>query len=495
MRKHIGNGIKIIIFLSILVISLYLINELIMPKYTLSNNNWPTTSTYFQFYDMDKDSIDVLFLGSSVVVNSYSPQEIYNTYGIRSYNLASEQQSIFLSYYWLKEALRFQSPKAVVLDTLFLYPIHQDSPINTMEGFTRKCLDPMKWSRVKREAVSELCKLDSSQSQMSYYLKNLRYHTRWTELLEQDFVHSEYSYTSLKGLGPIFDYALQDSYEPYKIGSTPESTAEPDATMLQYLDKTVALCKENNISLILVSQTGNTMNDDINYYLNKYATDNEIEYINLCEASHYNAINPIFPKENICDHSNIWGAIKLSNYIGKILKERYRINSSVDSQYESTKEYYTHILKNGNLVHIENIDEYLKAVIDPNYTVFITTQNEAAYGITESTLSQLASLGLKNSLKQKYGYAYAAVISQENGVTESISESDTVTLTGTLRNQASIYTVTGTDYFHSSSTITIDGIKYNTQSRGINIVVYDNTLRKVIDSVAFDTHDDSHASR
>ena len=201
MRKHIIRIIEIVVFLSILVISLNFINECSMPKYTLKNNLWPTTSTYKQFYLMDKDSIDVLFLGSSVVVNSYSPQELYNTYGIRSYNLASDQQSIFLSYYWLKEALRFQAPKAVVLDTRFLFPDHFESPINTTEELTRKCLDPMKWSSVKREAVSDLCRLDSSQSELSYYLKNLRFHTRWTEMSEEDFVPSEYSYSELKGHG------------------------------------------------------------------------------------------------------------------------------------------------------------------------------------------------------------------------------------------------------------------------------------------------------
>ena len=117
MRTHLGNIIRSAVFLFLLVISLYYINEMLLPKYTLKNNLWPMTSSYNQFYQMEEDSVDVLFLGSSVVVNAFSPQEIYDTYGIRSYNLASEEQSIFLSYYWLKEALRYQNPQVVVLDT------------------------------------------------------------------------------------------------------------------------------------------------------------------------------------------------------------------------------------------------------------------------------------------------------------------------------------------------------------------------------------------
>ena len=179
MRTHLGNIIRSAVFLFLLVISLYYINEMLLPKYTLKNNLWPMTSSYNQFYQMEEDSVDVLFLGSSVVVNAFSPQEIYDTYGIRSYNLASEEQSIFLSYYWLKEALRYQNPQVVVLDTRFLFPQHLEGT-NTIEPMTRKCLDPMKWSSVKAEAVNAVCEMDPVQSKLSYYLTNIRYHSRWT---------------------------------------------------------------------------------------------------------------------------------------------------------------------------------------------------------------------------------------------------------------------------------------------------------------------------
>ena len=185
--KHFKNIMRSIVFLSILVSSLLMINQVLVPKFVTKNSTWPTTSSFAQFYKMEKDSIDVLFLGSSVVVNAIIPQEIYNEYGIRCYNLGSEQQSIYLSYYWLKEALRYQKPKAVVLDLKFMFDLHPEDVINTTEGITRKSLDPMKWSSVKREAVHNLCEMDESQSELSYYLTNLRFHSRWSELQEYDY--------------------------------------------------------------------------------------------------------------------------------------------------------------------------------------------------------------------------------------------------------------------------------------------------------------------
>lgn len=107
-------------FLGILATMLSGINNILMYK-SFYNSTWPTTSTFHGFYDMEGGSIDVLFLGSSHCVSAFSPQEIYDGYGLRTYNLGSEQQNLLVSYHWLREALRTQSPKAVVLETYICF--------------------------------------------------------------------------------------------------------------------------------------------------------------------------------------------------------------------------------------------------------------------------------------------------------------------------------------------------------------------------------------
>ena len=80
MNKHIKNIVKCVLFTGILITSLLGINELLMPKYTLKNNTWPTTSTYHGFYKMKKDTVDVLLMGSSTTVNALNPRRsITNT--------------------------------------------------------------------------------------------------------------------------------------------------------------------------------------------------------------------------------------------------------------------------------------------------------------------------------------------------------------------------------------------------------------------------------
>lgn len=64
----------------------------------------------YNFRDEPKNSIDVILLGSSHMYRTIQPMELWNDYGIASYNLGSSEQSLPLSYYLLKEAIRKQKP-------------------------------------------------------------------------------------------------------------------------------------------------------------------------------------------------------------------------------------------------------------------------------------------------------------------------------------------------------------------------------------------------
>ncbi len=488
MRIKAEGVIRSILFLSILIMVLSRINQILMPKYIYKNSTWPTTSTYNQFYKMEKNTIDVLFFGSSVCVNAFSPQEIYNTYGIRSYNLGSEQQSLFLSYFWLKEALRFQSPQIVVLDTKFLMDIHPEDAINTSEGMTRKCLDPMRWSSVKAEAVNELCSVDVSQSELSYYLTNIRFHSRWSSLTEYDIDMSVVQYAELKGYSAIVSYGPQ-LYGTFDLSDPEEyEDFEPviDSLMMEYLNYMVDLCKQNGIQLVLVSLPGNEMNNGIHNNLTRYAKDHQIDYYNLCETTNYEAIGAVLPRESAIGHENLWGSIKTSRYIGKILSETYGIAAVWDSQWEETKGYYEQMVKNCELPHISDLVEYLKAINDPNYTVFISVCDDVATGFTNEIKQYLRELGLKTDLSDKRRYSYYAVMVPGQPVIEAASK-ETLTAIGSFRNGRSVYKIVSQGYYAGkSASIEIDGREYSKNGRGFNIVVYDNVTMKVIDQVRFD---------
>ena len=74
-----------------------------------------------QFYDLERDSLEVVFLGKSSVKLAVSPVQIYEDSSIVTYNLASCSQPIELSYYLLHEVFKNQSPKIVFLDISALF--------------------------------------------------------------------------------------------------------------------------------------------------------------------------------------------------------------------------------------------------------------------------------------------------------------------------------------------------------------------------------------
>ena len=460
--KQAKNIFRSILFCILLVISLLGINQLLMPKYTLRNSLWPTTATYRSFYKMKKDTVDVLFLGSSTAVNAFIPQEIYNEYGIRSYNLGSEQQSLFLSYYWLKEALRTQSPSVVVLDTRFIYNVHPDYPINTSEGLTRKCLDPMHWSSVKMEAVHEICRLDPEQSELSYYLTNLRFHSRWTDIDISDFDMSDLD-APLKGYGPIIVLG-KDTYKPYVPQNTGAWMEYPER-MMEYLQKITDLCKAEGIDLMLVSLPGNEMDEAADNVHTAFARENGIRYYNLCSKAYFEEIDAEPPGEDIVGHANVQGAVKISRFIGRLLRNVYHVQAAEDEQYESTREFYDEVKKSADLLMIKDPVRYLKALDTEKYTVFLMKDRNTVLNrriTTELTKNGISELSGKD--------AYCVKI--ENGV---ITEE---TIQGPVKFDGgkSSYTVSeGSEY-----TLVINGREYTSEG-GLHVVVYDKNLGRVID--------------
>ena len=477
MKEQIKNIFKCVLFLLILLCSLTAINKVLVPKYILKNSTWPTTSSYRQFYKMEPNSIDVLFLGSSVCVNAFIPQEIYNDYGIRSYNLGSEQQSIFLSYYWLKEALRSQKPQVVVLDTKFMWDLHPENPINTTEGLTRKCLDPMHYSDVKKEAVHNLCELDKTQSELSYYLTNIRFHSRWSELAEYDIDSEMVDTSELKGFAPITDNG-PEAYTTYEQNDA-EITMEFPELMQEYLDKTVDLCKENGITLILVSLPGNEMNDAANNTYTAYAHEKGIDYYNLCSTSYYNQIGAVLPEESVIGHENIWGAIKTSKFIGGLLSEKYAVNSATDDQYEQTKSFYEEVITSSNLVRITSPVDYLEAINNPNYMVFMAGHGD--FNLSDAIKSKMHERGIATDSYEKISF-YVALT--DGGVIENSSPDEVINYTGSFRDKRSIFTLTsGCQNVVATSVINIEGIDYSKHMTGLNIAVYDMNMKYVIDQV------------
>ncbi len=490
MLKHKGFIQKGALLVILILLLVSFTNRVLVPKYYY-DKMWPTTSTFTDFYKMKKDTVDILFFGSSHSVSSFSPQKLYDDFSLRSYNLSSEQQNLLVSYYWLKEALKYQTPKVVVLDTYLLYPYIEEEALNSSESTMRKAFDYMHWSRNKVDAINDVVDLDEKQSKSSYYFTNIRFHTRWKELKEDDFTFlAMEEHGGLKGFSALSGYGMIEDYAPFKADTSDEkATMHP--VMKEYLDRIVQLCKSEGITLILTKTPTTAANIEKYNALMEYSEKNEITYIDYNEEAIYKETGFDFPRDvHDNGHLNIWGAEKVTEYMGKYLEKNVHIEQSTDAQWESSSEYYANIKKNCDLTKINDIRTYLQKIQDDRYTVFISIKDEGVNSLNDDIKNSLRELGLTSDFDREKAFqkSYYAIIDKE-GVTEQMSDK-LIETTGSMRDGREWYKIASAGYYAGNKcSISISGQEYAKNLRGFNIVVYDHDLKKVIDSVAFDTYD------
>ena len=108
----IKNAAKIVIFC---ILFLFLLNR-IYDIFSWKDTAGDYYSSMDSFYDLEKDMVDVLFLGSSHVYCSVIPAQLWEDYGMASFNMAISGQDLASSYYSFKEALKTQDLDVVCVD-------------------------------------------------------------------------------------------------------------------------------------------------------------------------------------------------------------------------------------------------------------------------------------------------------------------------------------------------------------------------------------------
>ena len=189
------------------------------------------------FYDVKKDSLDVLFLGSSHLYYGVQPNVLWREYGIAAYDMGSAEQTVASSYFLLKEALAYQKPEVVVLETYYLwYP-----ELYNGEARLRQAFDGMRYGKAKREMLDVMLPELDWKERMTYCLPFLKYHERWDALEGYDFHTKPYL------RGARIDYTVAKVEDP----GLPEEASDLPGLSLEYLEKLWKLCEENDTELVL----------------------------------------------------------------------------------------------------------------------------------------------------------------------------------------------------------------------------------------------------
>ncbi len=274
---------------------------------------WNMTLKVGGFYNEPVDSLDVMFFGSSHMYCSIDPRMLEEQTGLKSYVFATQQQPLWISYHYLKEALKTQSPETVVLE---VHMVVQEEDYAD-EGTLHSAVNPIKLSRNKVEMVYAAV---PHGERRNYILDIFKYHDRWEELTRDD-----YTLEHFEALDPLRGFVQLETVTVIESRDELEAVvdvSEPLDKSMEYLEKFVELSREEGFELILIKAPSNATVDEKKLY-------NAVEAFALDEGITFEDFNMHFDQLGLDlamdfydrRHLNVNGVAKFVPYFGAFLME------------------------------------------------------------------------------------------------------------------------------------------------------------------------------
>lgn len=329
--------------------------------------------TYFDY----ADEYDVLYLGTSHVMYGINPLEIWNDYGITSYNWGSPTCTIPSIYWKLMNVLDYSVPKLVVVDCYrATWTCKSYNAYRLHEAFDAFPLSYTKW-----KAMNDLMKDQPRMQDQNIYsdrdMLNLlfplsAYHSRWDEIEASDFA---YQFVDTKGC----EFEVKVG-EPSEISNTTEKEEITDEMQgVIYLRKIIEECQNRNIPILLTYlpyPTDEVWKKESNM-IQQIADEYGVEYINFTNTD---VVNCYTDYSKPTSHLNITGQRKVSEFLGNYIIENYDIEDRRDDIIATQWNDWYSAYKNYEDSFIENqsdLKSYLMLLYKTNDVVVIDMKDSS----------------------------------------------------------------------------------------------------------------------
>lgn len=334
--------IKIIIFVILLIPSVYYIGLKYSSASTENVINTYNQKRFGDFYALPKNSLDIVFLGSSHSYCTFDPEIFDKELGTSSFQMGMPLQHMDATYFTLLEILNYQKPKLVVLE---VYWDMLDDKIESKQAtmlfqvLNNKELE----NRYIKEVfpLSEKVKFKTNifkyqkdyfafkNNEMKKSFKNkFSVNDKTVEKQQgtEEYRSKGYTYCDYNMLPDEFDKTNQ-------FRNFDAKNWKIDETQKQYLQNIIDLCKNNDIKIVLV--TAPIANVSFDYIKNNYENINSV-FNNIADNNNlyyidYNIINKeekLLTNDNFRDdaHLNHSGVEIVDNHFIKWLKNNNVFN-------------------------------------------------------------------------------------------------------------------------------------------------------------------------
>ena len=290
---------------------------------------------YDAFFE-EKQDFDVFFLGTSHMMDSVFPMELWRDYGIASYNLANPAETLEATYWTLRLAPEHHTPRVVVVDVCYLGKAQSEVTTRRMGHLF---MDEIPLSALKLQAIWSLYP-EGERAEFVFPL--VTYHTRWEELFE--------------GSEPMTDAQPITRGAELRVGrSAPGPYARTtdmdarDTAGKQALYRLIELCRERGIEVVLTAipypadeATQKMMNS-----AQLIAEETGVPFLNLFDIE--GLVDFATDCYDEASHLNPDGGAKVTRYLGEYLSEEYgfenRRNDPAYAHWEKDLAAYEALVK------------------------------------------------------------------------------------------------------------------------------------------------------
>lgn len=199
-----------------------------------------------EYHNLENNTVDMFFIGSSHCYRSFVPSIIDEKLKLNSFNLGSSSQSIFSSYFILLEALKTQTPKAVVFEVFRgTFTIENDF-IDLMYNY-----DYFKSDSVKLEVRKSI----SIKENIEILFPAFRFNHNLSLFLNEPGVNADLLKNSIYSHKGYVETDLPaDYFSPSVKKEIQVQEKQLQPKQIEYFEKIVKLLKSSNIDLVLVTQ-------------------------------------------------------------------------------------------------------------------------------------------------------------------------------------------------------------------------------------------------
>lgn len=467
------------------------------------------------FYAQPPGTVDVLFVGSSRVHSNINPVGLWEDYGISSYCLGINSQPIDTTYYVLKEALKYQQPRVVVVEA-------SQIPSDAEKQDDYPSINGMRYGKEYLGAVLEKCDPNTAVSSI---LKFPLYHSRYDMLGKDVYLEDEYPaypVTGAAGYKGAIEYLYSVPFESY-TDEYEEKGAEFNETMEGWFDRIVKLCEEKGTKLVFTFTPAvyRFRRSGLDGYFAKHP---ELTFINT--SDHYDEMGIDTQTDFIEEaHMNTFGSMKTGRFYGKYLSENYDLpDHRGDLNYYSWDEntaYHYRKIKDDELAKTNGFGLYFDHFPDKDLVVIVSLldgydseyigQTDAlAHVMCNEAVYALGGTWVVDGQDLVYGvFGYESDEKRPEstgGVTVGYDGKDDPAMrkiANNLHMDIGKRSLEITDDKKGLPCIKIDNVDYSVRkdngktkvSKGIEVVVYDRLAEKVVDAVCFDAENGWAATR